>query len=141
MYAQFKGTPAERSKGRKVSLAEQDQLLTWSSPAGLSLTLTVCASQCMPECVQVKAYSMCLYFPDAHRIHACYCVHVCICMPVGMRACLRVGNEVRHGCVIHISSHDRGRRRVPGKRSKALLLPDLSPYMQGRTMLLGSRVN
>lgn len=24
MYAEFKGTPAERSKGRKVSLAEQD---------------------------------------------------------------------------------------------------------------------
>lgn len=74
-------------------------------------------------------------------MHATACMCASVCPWECGHVYTSVGNEVRHGCVIHISSHDRGRRRVPGKRSKALLPPDLSPYMQGRTMLLGSRVN
>lgn len=64
MYAEFKGTPAERSEGTKVSFAEQDRLLACSRPTGLNLTLTACASQFMPVCVQVKVYSVRLCFSD-----------------------------------------------------------------------------
>lgn len=59
MYAEFKGTPAERSKGKKVSLAETDRLLASSSPTGLNMTVAACAPQYTPECVQVDAFSRC----------------------------------------------------------------------------------
>lgn len=56
MYAEFKGTPAERAKGTEVSLAEQHQLLTQpgalpQAPIWLQLT----ASQFMSVRVQVGA--------------------------------------------------------------------------------------
>ena len=49
MYAEFKGTPAERSEGRKVSSAEQDQLLT----------RTACAPRRVSVYLQVRVYTLC----------------------------------------------------------------------------------
>ena len=63
MYAEFKDTPAERSKGSKVLLAAQDRLLAWSSPTGLNLT--ACASQLMPVHILCVCENTCV------QLHAC----------------------------------------------------------------------
>lgn len=139
MYAEFKGTPAERSKGRKVSLAEQDRLLACSRPTGLNLTLTACASQFMPVCVQVKVYSVRLCYPDRTWNSCMLCASVCLWAYGQVHT--SVGNEARRGCVIHISPHDRGCSRVPGKRSKAPFpLTPLHACWEW-TIRLGSQVN
>lgn len=88
MYAEFKGTPAERSKGRKVSLAEQGRLLAWSGPTGLGLTPTARASLLVPECVQVEAHGTRLLFFRMRMkyLHATMCM-CASCVPARTRAC------------------------------------------------------
>lgn len=49
IYAELKGTPAERSENRKVSLAEDDHVLTSSSLTGLNLTTCNSVCDCLCE--------------------------------------------------------------------------------------------
>jgi len=53
----FKGTPAERSDGRKAFLAVLDQLLTWGSPIGKSLDISLHACPCVGTSLSYHKYT------------------------------------------------------------------------------------